>query len=389
MIKLIKSSFMNEQITKDKLCEFIQLTKQLSIWQYCKKFEEMFAKRQWRTYCVFFNSGSSANLALIQAMLNTWKLHKWDKVAFSSLTRATNPMPLIQLWLEPIPVDVELDTLNISLKKFKKVVQNNNIKVLFITNLLWWCDTSLSDIETYCQENNIILLEDNCESMGTVFQWKKLWNYSLASTFSTYVGHHMSTVEWGMVCIDDVELYDMLIMTRAHWRDRNMSSERQSIIREKNNIDGFYSKYTFYTLWYNLRPNEITWFLWCEQLQYLDHTVKVRQENAQRFVTAINNNEDFYPLQINHIDLFSNFALPVVCKSGEILEQYIKKFNTAWVEIRPIVWGDLTQQLFWKELYGESKQDTNANLIHQQGFYFGNSPEYTEEEINLLLSLIK
>ena len=389
MIKLIKSSFMNEQVTKDKLCEFIQWSQQLSIGTYCKKFEEMFAQWQGRKYCVFFNSGSSANLALIQSMLNTGKLQKWDKVAFSSLTWATNPMPLIQLGLEPIPVDVELDTLNLSLELFKKTVEKHTIKALFITHLLGWCDASFAEIEQYCKNNDILLLEDNCESMGTIFKGKKLWNYSLASTFSTYVGHHMSTIEGGMVCTDDVEFYDMLIMTRAHGRDRNLSPDRQSAMRDKYQVDGFYSKYTFYTLGYNLRPNEITGFLGCEQLQYLDETIKTREINAQRFITAINNNSDFYPLQITHLDLFSNFALPVICKSGQILQKYIEKFQDAGVEIRPIVGGDLTQQLFWKELYGPNLQTTNSSLIHQQGFYFGNSPEYTQEEIALLLSLIE
>jgi CDP-6-deoxy-D-xylo-4-hexulose-3-dehydrase len=348
----------------------------------------MFANWQWRSYCVFFNSGSSANLALIQAMINMWRFKKWDKIAFSSLSRATNPMPLIQLWLEPIPLDVELETLNVSLSTLKKALEKHNIKGLFITNLLGWCDHSLADIEKYCHDNDIIILEDNCESMGTIFQWKKLWNYSLASTFSTYVGHHMSTIEGWMVCTDDSELYDMLLMTRAHGRDRNMTTERQQIIREKNAIDWFYSKYTFYTLWYNLRPNEITWFLGCEQLQYLDTIIQIREKNAKQFIESINNNNDFYPLRIEHIDLFSNFALPIICKSKEILWKYIKKFTEANVEIRPIVWWDLTQQIFWKTLYGESDKDTNANLIHQQWFYFGNSPEYTKEEIDILLNLI-
>ncbi len=380
---------MNEQETKDKLCNFIQEAQQLSIGQYCKKFEELFAQWQWRTYCVFFNSGSSANLALIQAMLNIWKLQKWDKVWFSSLTWSTNPMPLIQLWLTPIPVDIEQDTLNISLDTFKKTHQSHDIKVLFLTNLLGWCDDSLWELHEYCNQHSIILLEDNCESMGTVFQWKKLWNYSLASTFSTYVGHHMSTIEWWMVCTDDGDLYDMLVMTRAHGRDRNMNPERQQLIRAKHNIDGFYSKYTFYTLWFNLRPNEINWFLWCDQLQYLDETIRIREEQAHAFISEINNNDDFYSLRTDHLDTFSNFAIPVICKSSEILQHYTDKFNTAGVEIRPIVWWDMTQQPFWIQYYWKSTNNTNANLLHQQGFYFGNSPEYTAEETNILLTLIK
>lgn len=388
-IKLIKSSFYKEQETKNKLCDFIQSAEQFSIWKYCNQFEKDYANWQQRKYCVFFNSGSSANLALIQAMLNMGKLTQWDKVWFSSLSWATNVMPIIQLWLEAIPVDVELNTLNISLDTFKKSVKENNIKCLFITNLLWFCD-NIDEIEKYCNENNILLLEDNCESMWTVYKWKKLWNYSFASTFSTFVWHHMSTIEWGMVCTDDRDIYIMLNMVRAHGWDRNLSSDIQTELREKNNIDtSFYSKYTFYTLGYNLRPNEITWFLWCEQVKYLDEIVSQRIINFEKFVYAVNNNSDFYNLKSSHIEKLSNFAVPVICKSKEILEKYIDIFTKNDIEIRPIVWWDLTQQLFWKNVYWENKKDTNAKLIHEQWFYFGNSPEYTTEEINLIISCLR
>lgn len=388
-IRLIKSSFFNERKTKEKLCNFIMDSEKLSIWNYCAQFEKKYANWQERKYCISFNSWSSANLALIQAMINMWKLKKWDKVWFSSLSWATNVMPIIQLWLDASPVDVELDTLNISLNTFKKSVEENNIKCLFITNLLWFCD-NIDEIEKYCNENNILLLEDNCESMWTVYKWKKLWNYSLASTFSTFVWHHMSTIEWWMVCTDNRDLYIMLNMVRAHGWDRNLSPDIQSELREKYNIDkAFYSKYTFYTLGYNLRPNEITWFLGCEQVQYLDKIVEKRVDNFKKFVNAVNSNEDFYNLKYTHIEKLSNFAVPVICKSKEILERYIDIFTKNGIEIRPIVWWDLTQQLFWKNIYGENNSHTNAKLIHEQWFYFGNSPEYTKEEINLIIESLK
>ncbi len=386
-IKLIKSTFYNEQKTKDNLCDFIQQADQLSIGKYCKQFEELFARRQWRKHAILFNSWSSANLALIQTMLNMGTLKKWDAVWFSSLTRATNPMPLIQLGLVPVPIDVDIQTLNITRQTVQAAAKNTSMKAIFITNLLWWC-ADIDGIQSYCTDNNIILLEDNCESLWSVYKGKKLGNFSLASTFSTYVWHHMSTIEWGIVCTDDDDIADMLIMTRAHGRDRNLSADRQQKMRAKHHIDGFYSKYTFYTLWYNLRPHEITGFLWCEQLQYLDEIVSLREKNAKRFVNAINKNTDFYPLSIDHMEVFSNFAIPCVCKSPEILTQYIQTFASAGIEIRPIVGGDCTQQLFRKDLYGENKHNTTAQMIHQQGFYFGNSPEYTEDEIDFLLTFL-
>ncbi len=193
-----------------------------------------------------------------------------------------------------------------------------------------------------------------------------------------------------MVCTDDRDLYIMLNMVRAHGWDRNLSSEIQNELRKKNNIDkSFYSKYTFYTLWYNLRPNEITWFLGCEQVKYLDEIVEKRIINFDEFLNAVNNNDDFYSLKANHIEKLSNFAVPVICKSQEILNKYIEIFTNNNIEIRPIVGWDLTQQLFWKNIYGENKENTNAKLIHEQWFYFGNSPEYTKEEIDLIINCLK
>lgn len=387
-IKLIKSSFYNEAYTKNKLCEFIQQSEQFSFWEYCRKFEKLFANRQNRKYCVFLNSWSSANLALLQSLINMWKLKKGDNVWFSSLTRSTDVMPIIEIWLTPIPIDIEISTLNVSLNILKKKLQEKNISALLITNLLWFSD-NIDEIRDFCNEKNIILLEDNCESMWTVYQGKKLWNFWLASTFSTYVWHHISTIEWWMVCTDDRELYIMLNMVRAHWWDRNLDIEIQKEIRNKYNLDSFYSKYTFYTLWYNFRPSEINWFLWCEQMNYIDEIISKREKNFKKFISFVNKNENFHSIKFEKIDLVSNFAIPVICKSKEIFNTYIKSFEKAGVEIRPIVGWDMTQQKFRQDLYGENTENTNAKYIHENWFYFWNSPEYTEEEISLLCSLLK
>lgn len=316
------------------------------------------------------------------------RLKKGDEVGFSSLTWATNVMPIMQLGFTPVPLDIELDTLNVSLETLKNSIDGKNIKALFLTNVLGFCD-DIEAIESYCQEKNIILLEDNCESMGTVYKGRKLGNYSLASTFSTYIGHHMSTIEWGMVCTDDRDLYINLVMTRAHWWDRNLPADIQEEIRTQYGVWGFYAKYAFYTLGYNVRPNEITGFIGADQIQYLDEIVTKREENFMRFVEKVNANPDFYPIRFDHIDRLSNFALPVVCRTKEIFEKYRMKFEAADVEIRPIISGDITEHIFWQNAYGKLDRSTNAQLAHRQGFYFGNSPEYTEDEIQTLTTLLQ
>src|SRR3989344_712644 len=153
-------------------------------------------------------------------------LNKKDKVGFSALTWATNTMPLIQLDLDPVPIDISLKNLNICSDNLLSILENIQLDALFITNLLGFCG-DLDKISGVCNRKNIILIEDNCESLGSTLNDIKLGNFGLASTFSFYVGHHMSTIEGGMVCTDDKSLYEMLLMVRAHGWDRNLEYNKQ------------------------------------------------------------------------------------------------------------------------------------------------------------------
>ena len=390
MIKLIKSSFYNEEQTKKELIEFISSATQLSFGPHCQKFEKNFAKYQGSKECIFVNSGSSANLAIMQALLNLGQLKHGDLVAFSALTWSTNAMPIIQLGLNAVPVDVEIDTLNVSSKKFLEVVEKYPIKMFFITNLLGFCD-DIDEIRTICDKKKIILVEDNCESLGSVYKGEKLGNYGIASTFSFYVGHHMSTIEGGAICTNNEKLGTMLRLVRAHGWDRNLSEAKQAKIRSKHKVNStFYSRYTFYELGYNLRTTEINGFLGNLQLKYLKEIVKKRKDNFMKMALPIyQDTTRFYPIRYEHMDFLSNFAIPVICKSVKIRNELVEKCEGK-VEIRPVVGGDMTQQPFFGKhmpVFANILGRSNAKLIHDQGLYFGNNPELTDEEMDLIVNI--
>jgi len=389
MIKLIKSTFYHEQETKAKLIDFIQNAEILSFGPECNEFEAKFAKWQGRKYCVFVNSGSSANLAVIQALLNQGTIKIGDKVGISTLTWSTNVMPLLQLGLKVVPIDVELDTLNVSSDLLKQAIKKHKIKMLFLTNLLGFCD-DIDVIRQVCQDEKIVLIEDNCESLGTVYQGEKLGNFGAASTFSFYVGHHMSTIEGGAVCTDDEELANMLRLVRAHGWDRNLAVNHQQKIRDKHNVNStFYSRYTFYDLGYNLRPTEINGFIGNTQVPYIDEIVQKRRDTFMMFAEKIYSQTNrYYPIRYDHIDLVSNFAFPVVCKSRKIRDELVERCDGK-IELRPIVGGDMTKQPFFTKYEKDSiLKNSNAGLIHEQGFYFGNNPELTETEKKEIISII-
>jgi CDP-4-dehydro-6-deoxyglucose reductase, E1 len=389
MINLIKSTFYREKETKKLLTSFITSSSKLSFGKSCEKFERKFSKWQKRSDCILVNSGSSANLAIIQALLNLGRIHSGDKVGFSAVTWSTNVMPLIELGLIPIPIDISIKTLNVSSRNLLDTLKNHPIKLFILTHLLGFCD-DVDKIKEICQKKHIILIEDTCESLGSMYQGTKLGNFGLASTFSFYVGHHLSTIEGGAVTTDDEELSIMLRIVRAHGWDRNLSFLQKKEVQKLFRVNSqFYSRYTFYDLGYNLRPTDITGILGLIQIKYLNEIIGKREINFKIISDELSGNQNYYPLSFDHMDLISNFAFPVIVKSPKLRNILVNKC-AGKIEIRPIVGGNITMQPFYKKYVRNKKIICpNAELVHRQGLYFGNNPQLNKSDIKTISSIFK
>lgn len=388
MIKLVKSSFYNEAKTKQALADFILKTDRLSMGEQCLEFEAAFAKQQGRKYAVFVSSGSMANLLLVQAMINLGRLKPGDKVGFSALTWPTNVMPLIQLGIEPVPLDCNPETLNVSPEILE--AKADELDGLFLTNVLGFAD-DIAKIKQICDKKGVVFFEDNCESLGSKVGDTLLGNFSQASTFSFFVGHHMSTVEGGMICTDDPEINQALVMARAHGWDRNLNPDEQKKLRDQYGIDEFYARYTFYDLAYNARPNEINGFLGNQQVGYIDEIVRKRHANYLAFSKAVAKNKHFFKYNLDHMTTISNFAMPLVCTDKELADQYKQRFIEAGVEIRPVIAGNMTKQPFYEKYTrytAAAEPCPNSDLVHANGFYFGNNAEMTQTEVKTLVKLL-
>jgi CDP-6-deoxy-D-xylo-4-hexulose-3-dehydrase len=383
-IPLMKNAFLEDCETRKALSEFVLSSPRLSMDTKCKEFENEFACMQGRKFAILFNSGGSANLALLQALKNIGLLKDEDNIGFSALTWSTNTMPIIQLGMKPVAIDCNTSTLNVMSDNLQDRLIQTNLKAFFATNVLGFAG-DMNQIQKFCSENNILLIEDNCESLGTELCKNKTGNFGLASTFSFFVAHHMSTIEGGMVCTDDSELAQMLKIVRANGWDRNLSDQEQSFLRQKFNINSeFTAKYSFYDLGYNLRPTEITGFIGLTQLPHIPKTIDARVKNFESLEKVSILNDDFHKLDHKHIDKLSSFAFPVVCNSEEIREIYLKKFQRAGVEIRPLIAGNIQRQPFYQKYVNKTYDLPGADFLHKCGFYFGNYPELTEEDITLL-----
>ena len=164
MIPLMKSTFLNEHDTKEALAKFILKAKQLSMGEQVKAFEEEFAIFQGARNSILVNSGGSANLAMLQALKNLGRLKDGDKIGFSALTWSTNVMPILQLGMQPVPIDCDRRTLNTMAYHLKQRFNDTDLQAFFITNALGFAG-DLETIREVCDGANIILIEDNCEAL--------------------------------------------------------------------------------------------------------------------------------------------------------------------------------------------------------------------------------
>jgi CDP-6-deoxy-D-xylo-4-hexulose-3-dehydrase len=388
MIPLMKHTFLREGQTKEALVNFLRTQDRFSMGNECLKFEKSFAEFQGRKFGILFNSGGSANLALLQALKNLKMIQNGDMVGFSALTWSTNVMPIIQLGLEPIPVDCDPHYLNATSETLALRLQTNHLRAFFITNALGFLG-DLNKIRDLCLEKNILLIEDNCESLGTELRGTKAGNFGLASTFSFFVAHHMSTVEGGMICTDDPDLADMLKMVRANGWDRNLSALKQKELRTTHSIPSeFEAKYAFYELGFNFRPTEITGFLGNIQLAYLPENIQKREQNHIFFESLIQKNSQLRVIQRSHLSRCSAFCLPILTTKKDFKEKYKRKFGDSGIEIRPMIAGNIQNQPFYRRYQAKRFELPGTTEIDECGFYCGNYPELDDADLQCIASCL-
>ena len=224
MIPLVKDTIDSKDI--DQLIEWLKTYPKLTKGDNTLKLEETFTKWIGTKYSIFVNSGSSANLLMLYAL----KYLKGNnlKVAVPSLCWATDLSLIMQLDMTPILVDCNLNDLSVDVKHLETIFISENKPDILLLVAVLGLSPNMDIIKKLCDEYNVILLEDVCESQGTMFNNQKLGSFGLMSSFSTYFGHTMSTIEGGFITTNDKSLYDILIQLRSHGWDRDLDKNKQN-----------------------------------------------------------------------------------------------------------------------------------------------------------------
>ena len=350
------------------------------------QFEQDFSKFINRKYCVMVSSGSAANLIATAALFYTKSpfLNKMDEIIVPAVSWSTTYYPLQQYGLKLKFVDIDLETLNYDLNALKSAITDNT-KMIMTVNLLG-NSNDFDVINCLIKDKNILIFEDNCESMGAEYKGKKTGSFGIMSTFSTFFSHHMSTMEGGFVTTDNEELYHVLLSMRAHGWTRNLP--KQNYVSNKSD-DWFEESFRFVLPGYNVRPVEMSGAIGIEQLKKLPLFLKQRRENAKIFVELFKDHPDFIIQQ--DIDNSSWFGFSLIIKPGSNLKRknVINKLQENNIDCRPIVTGNFTRNDVMKFFdYEVHNQLINADYLHDNGFFVGNSQINLKKEITILYKII-
>ena len=295
----------------------------------------------------------------------------------------TNVAPIIQLGLTPVFCDVNLYNFSFDLNEARRLAELHDIKMVFITHLLGFSADNESLKKIFPRA---LFLDDVCESHGcTDLIGNKRGSNSLGASFSFYFGHHMSTVEGGMVSTNNTDLYDLMLMKRSHGMAR-ASTRFDDYAKAYPDID---KKFLFVTDGYNFRNHEICAVLGLSQLKRLSKMIEIRRKNHELFTQIIDSCPTLF-YNIKNPATNSSFCLPFICKSAEIMKAMKEVFDKHGIEYRPVVAGNLLTQPFLKDYKIDTKRTvTNADTINNQGVYIGNNHFVTEKDMAFLKQVVE
>ena len=349
------------------------------------QFEQQFSSYVGSKHCVMVNSGSSANLLMVAALRYTrndgLRLEPGDEVIVPAVSWSTTYYPLYQYGLRLKFVDIDLHTLNYDLDQLAAAVDDKT-RAIMAVNLLG-NPNDFDRIRSIIAGRNIVLMEDNCESMGAEFAGKKAGTFGVMGTFSSFFSHHISTMEGGMIVTDDEELYHILLSLRAHGWTRNLP-QHNHVCSDKSD-DPFKESFRFVLPGYNVRPLELEGALGVEQVKKLPHLIAERRKNGRLMQQAMHDHPELLMQQEIGASSWFGFSLVIRPGSSWTRDELVIKLNQTGFECRPIVTGNFTNnevvKYFDHEIHGTL---AHADHVDQQGLFIGNHHYPIAEAVALL-----
>ena len=380
----MKYPLMRNNILRDDLDAIIEHLKQddpiLTNGANIRAFEEKWSEWLGVKYSVFVNSGASANL-LTMAILKI-RYPEGGEVIVPTLTWISDISSVLQNGFTPVFVDINPQSLAMDTEQLLSKITKKT-RAVFLTHAQGFdglTDVLISELD----KRDIPLIEDVCESHGSTHNGQKAGSFGLMSNFSFFYAHHMSTIEGGMICTNDLEIYQQARMLRSHGMVREASDEATKEAYYKENPD-LHPDFIFSFPAYNVRNTEIGGIMGLSQLKRLDENIQRRTDNFNRFLKQID--PDKYRTDFK-LEGSSNYAFNLILNNpdDEFVKRLMDKMRESGLEFRrgSAGGGNQTRQPYLKGIVPKDhyKNFPETEHIHFYGFYIGNFPDLTDEEID-------
>ena len=348
------------------------------------EFENAWGEWLGTKYNLMVNSGASANEL---TMLSLNYLYGEGEIIVPPLTWISDISSVIFSGMKPVFCDINLKNFSFDIEKLKQVITPNT-KAIFLTHVLG-VNGLTDELIQLCNDNNILLIEDVCESHGTTFKGQKVGTYGFASNFSFYFAHHMSTIEGGMICTNDEKFYQICRALRSHGMMREMTDNvmKQEIINANPDLN---PDFIFIRPAHNFRSTEINAVIGLSQIKKLDSNNLHRVDNFKYFVEHLDSNKYHTDIEM---DGQCNYAFIVVLKDGnfETRNKLELTLRENGIEFRRGLSGggnQLRQPWFKKHFNIDHSQFPNMDHVHHFGWYIGNYPSLERKKITKLVQIL-
>ena len=361
------------------------------------QFQIHFSKRFGVKHSHMVNSGSSANLVMITALKKHMNWQDGDEVIVSPVGFPTTIAPLVQNNLKPIFIDIELETLNFDLVKLVEKITPRT-KAIFVSPVLG-NPPDMDILQDICTKHGILLIGDNCDSLGTNYNGKLITEYYYCWSTSFYPAHHISTGEGGMVCCNDDTLANLVRSVSWWGRDcycvgSNNMLECGTCGKRFDNwlpdYDGVIDhKYLYTTMGYNLKPLDLQGAIGLEQLkkfEYIDEKRREYKKTIQKFLE--DNIKEIHVINPLPKADPSWFGVPIYCESQDVKEFLVQHFESNKIQTRNYFSGNILLHPGYKHL-DNYKDYPNSNLALSNVFFLGCSPLYNEKVLAYIEDVCK
>ncbi len=366
----------NDNITdEDKrvLADFVLNTNRFTNGPKVREFEKVWSDWLGVKYSVMVGSGAAANY--ITTSIVRELRGQTGEIIVPPIGWVSDVSSVINTGFLPVFVDVDLQSMAITTENIKRAI-NENTKAIVLVHALGF--NGLTDeLVQLAREHDLLLIEDCCEAHGAMHNGSHVGTYGDMSCFSFYFGHHMTTIEGGIVSTNSEEVYELARMFRSHGMTREASSKTHAKYA-KSDVNPLF---TFAVPGYNMRSTELNAVLGLEQIKRLDSNIAIRRQNLKVWLESLDANKFFVDFLVKGN---SNYALPLIWSDQTKKRAICELLEEVGVEYRLGTAGGGNQaRQPYLERYGHKIAGGLAisDYIQDRGLYIGNHPELTEEQI--------